>query len=541
MSTKTLRKRIALVAVSAMGFGLLTSVGAHASEISASNSVGLVGPKKGFSTTPLAQTATLLNTGTLKLTTGKIVTISAGAAITDGGTINGSQTCTSGATDVSIVPTGAVGTQFTVTVYDTGTDCATGDAATPIEIINVTIAGSSQAGTPSASNSTAAWVDYNSGSPDLTKTKDVADKNTALRGGTLALAIHVKDIYKGDIDKAGALTAVVSDGAVVSFTSTKGTYTTAVSSSAVAGSTGVFVRIDEKTKGTGWNGTATISYNGTVIATKSGKITGDVTKITTSLHKVADKKASPANTEDVIRYQAYDSAGNIVALLSPDTGLLKDSSSNSAVVSAITASATANKTDGTSGKVGVTCSDKGSSDVVLYYVNEAGTIVKSNATKVLCGGDAYSYTASFDKSTYKQGDIAKLTVKFLDSKGNAANSVTSVSDATTADQVVTAPQMVRVTDAGGYSKDLKVDETGAVVYTFTVGTDSGIVAGTYNAVVSFPTVNTNGAGENQSVTYTITSGGTSISNAEVLAAIVKLIASINKQITALQKLLTKKK
>jgi len=437
------------------------------------------------------------------------------------------------------VPTGAVGTTFTISAY-VSTDCTGASAdGTLKEVVTVTIASSSNAGTASPGNSTVSW---STGSDSATS--DAADKDSALRNGSLYLYVVAKDVYKAPITTPGALTAEVSSGAVVAMKSdgtkptTNGTYTTAVTAAAP---NAVYVRINEKTAGTGWAGTVKISYNGVVLATKSGKITGDVSKITTSLHKVADKKASPANSADVIRYQAYDSAGNIVALTSPDTALLKDSSSNPAVVSAVLADSTANNVDGTKGKVGVTCSDKGSSDVVLYYVNEAGTIVKSNSTKVLCGGDAYTYTASFDKSTYKQGDIAKLTIKFLDSKGNAANSVTSVSDATTADQVITAPQMVRVTDASGYSKDLTTDETGAVVYTFTVGTDSGIVAGTYNAVVSFPTVNTNGAGENQSVAYTVTSSGTSISNAEVLAAIVKLIASINKQITALQKLLTKKK
>jgi len=540
MSTKTLRKRIALVAVSAMGFGLLTSVGAQAAWVDTApngtltddGSTGLVGPVAGSNA--LAETATILNTGTLKVASipgsGGII-VSSGAAISEGG--NNAQTCAEGTT-ASVIPTGAAGSTFTVSVYSGGSTCADG-LTTLVESITVTIASSSQAGTASAKNSSVAWVSSFSDS----QTSDVANKSSALRGGKLYLNIKVKDVYNAPVTTGGALLVEVSDGAVVNTADSAGTYTTAVKSTDPSS---VFVRVDEKKAGNGWAGTVKVSYNGVLLATKSGKITGDVSKITTSLHKVGDKKSSPSNTADIIRYQAYDSAGNIVALLTPSTTLLKDSSSNPAVVSAVLAvDADVNKTDGTSGKVGVTCSDKGSSDVVLYYVNEAGTIVKSNPTKVLCGGDAYTYSASFDKSTYKQGDIATLTVKFFDSKGNAANSVTVVSDATTADQVITAPQMVRVTDASGYSKGLTTDATGAVTYTFTVGTDSGIAAGTYNAVVSFPTVNTNGAGENQSVTYTITSGGTSISNAEVLAAIVKLIASINKQITALQKLLTKKK
>jgi hypothetical protein len=57
-------------------------------------------------------------------------------------------------------------------------------------------------------------------------------------------------------------------------------------------------------------------------------------------------------------------------------------------------------------------------------------------------------------------------------------------------------------------------------------------------LVSFPTVNA-ADGANQTVTYTIKSGQTSLN--DVLKGIVSLIASINKQIAALAKLVTKKK
>jgi hypothetical protein len=81
------------------------------------------------------------------------------------------------------------------------------------------------------------------------------------------------------------------------------------------------------------------------------------------------------------------------------------------------------------------------------------------------------------------------------------------------------------------------------VYTFTVGTSVGVIPGKYNAVVSFPTTNTNGAAlgtANVSVGYEISASG-AVSNADVLKSIVSLIASINKQIQALQKLILKRK
>jgi hypothetical protein len=76
-----------------------------------------------------------------------------------------------------------------------------------------------------------------------------------------------------------------------------------------------------------------------------------------------------------------------------------------------------------------------------------------------------------------------------------------------------------------------------LVYTFTVGTASGAVPGKYQALVSFPTVST---GTTQTVGYEILGVAGAVSNADVLKAIVSLIASINKQIAALQKALLRR-
>jgi len=537
MSTKTLRKRIALVAVSAMGFGLLTSVSAHATFGATTGSVGLVGD---FAGTALSKTATVLSTGSIKLalTAGESLTVSSGAVISTSDSpadINGSQTCVdNAATSATIVPTGAVGSTFTIGLRSSGV-CATG-AGNLIDSVTVTIAGASTAGTPSATYSTAYWS-------TLAGTPTTADLNTcgsgssscasAKRSETLYIYAVVKDVYNAAVTNAGAYTVEVSPGAVVGFGGA-GSYTTAVSST--AGGTPQRIYIKEKTAGTGWNGTVKISYNGVLIATKSGKITGDITKVEASATAVGS--LSPTTTGDAIEYQAYDSAGNIVAATTGNFSL--GSTSNSSVVSAV--SVTNANSSSAAGKVEITCGIAGSSDVVLQYVNAAGAIVKSNAVKSLCGGDAATYSVSWDKSSYKQGDIAKLTVKFFDSKGNAANSVATVSKSTTGDQVITAPQMTRVTQSAGFAADATADETGSITYTYTVGTDGALTPGIYTAVVSFPKVNALAlGGKDQAASYTITSTGSSISNAEVLAAIVKLIASINKQITALQKLLTKKK
>jgi hypothetical protein len=84
------------------------------------------------------------------------------------------------------------------------------------------------------------------------------------------------------------------------------------------------------------------------------------------------------------------------------------------------------------------------------------------------------------------------------------------------------------------------DANGVVKFTFTVGTSSGITAGSYNALVDFPTLTDAETATIQTVAYKVSTGDTGVSNADVLKAIVSLIASINKQIAALQKALLKR-
>jgi hypothetical protein len=80
---------------------------------------------------------------------------------------------------------------------------------------------------------------------------------------------------------------------------------------------------------------------------------------------------------------------------------------------------------------------------------------------------------------------------------------------------------------------------GTKTYTFTVGTPSGLTEGTYTAVIDFTSL-TAVAATKQTPTYKLSTGFTDVSFTEVLKSVVALIASINKQIQALQKLILKR-
>jgi hypothetical protein len=546
MSTKTLRKRIALVAVSALGAGLLSVVAvpsANAADGTIANTTGSAGLVSAITAGTTTRTAVLLSTGTLvvDVTAASSVKVS-GALIVSGGTINGSQTCsaTDASNPVSIRPNVAAGSTFTVTTYDEDT-CA--GAATIADVLTVTVAATNLAGVADPAESVVRWDSNVSGSAP-TAAEDVTNSSTTY-GTELELFISLADTYGNAIsDTDGALVVTVTSGAYLGAIAASaagvptGTTTTQVST---ADPSDLWVVVDEATTGAGWSGTVTVTYNGVLIATKSGKITGAPASITVTPYKIAST-VSAGNPDPAFLYTVKDLAGNGLSFTSTDLALY--SSSNKAVVTDADGGTTnASSTSAYGAYVGtgvITCTTTaGTSDVVVSYTLANGTVIKSNSFKATCGGNGYNYTASFDKASYTQGEIATMTITFRDSKGNLANSYVAVDAAgsgSVSDATISTPMMTLVGSLGA-GATIKPNGAGQAVYKFTVGTATGLTDGAYNAVVSFPTLS---LADPVSVAYKVSTGSAGVSNADVLKAIVSLIASINKQIAALQKALLKK-
>jgi len=130
-----------------------------------------------------------------------------------------------------------------------------------------------------------------------------------------------------------------------------------------------------------------------------------------------------------------------------------------------------------------------------------------------------------------------VTVTFTDKTGAAANDYALISKASYVGTI--ASGAISSTVAGPSSTAAGETATaGKATYKYIVGQ----TAGTYSVAVDFPNVN-NTTYSQAALTYPVTvkSSSTTVTNAEVLAAVVQLIASINKQIAALQKALNKKK
>jgi hypothetical protein len=318
-----------------------------------------------------------------------------------------------------------------------------------------------------------------------------------------------------------------------------------VSTAVGTGSTAVsgYVTIGQKVSNAPVTTTVTLSFNGTVVCSKTVTIAGEAAKLTITPKAAQDLSGNSwtSSTYGVsggnFWAQLTDSAGNLVTP-SATSAFAAVSSTVGATVSALAISTAATgiaTTDSTGlwpsvNSLGtLTCGASAGTQAGLKmtYQNASGTTITSNAFDGRCADNPVTYTASFDKAVYAPGDIALLKVKFLDAKGNVANGLTTGTTATittgSALTVVTGPSNAQRPDADGY-----------ITYKYNVGSTTG----SFNATIDYPTL-TAGTATLQVVPYKVADGA--VSNTEVLAAIVKLIASINKQIVALQKLLTKKK
>jgi len=421
-------------------------------------------------------------------------------------------------------------------------------AGTLTGAITVTVVAASAGGSYSAANSA---CNTRSNSQGIGEATGVDTTSAITNGQTAYIVFDLDDAYDASLD-GGSLVVSATNGALISLGATSAT--------AAAGSTSTLVSTDAPTnkavqvvQGTAnapMTTTVTISYNGTTVCTKTITIRGEVASLAIASVGTEDLGvgtgsaawiADGTNRAGSFTVTAKDSAGNTV--VPAVAGFAADSATLTTTVQAIAISS-ANVATSVSSAVAAwnysvgnfTCGAiAGESSVKLKYTNpSSGTVVTSPAFTARCADNAYTYTASFDKASYVQGEIATLTVQFLDSKGNKANTVTSNGAVSIVMPFMTA---VSATDSAT-NQPTKADGTRS--YTFTVGGASGVTDGTYNGIVDFTNL-TAVAAVKAVPNYKITSGTTDTPFAEVLKSVIALIASINKQIQVLQKLILQRR
>jgi hypothetical protein len=554
---------------STTGASIVATAGiALASANTAPRSLGLLVKD---ASTGTAQTATILAGGSLSLYTSSATNVSFTASA---GTLSGAQAgvvatpsynqtvstvylVSAASTVVGVRWTApATAGSYTVSYYNaTATSqntVAAGVGGTLAGQVTVTVVLASAGGSYSAAYS---LCNTRSNSQGHGVATGVDTTSAITNGQTAYIAFDLDDGYDQPLD-SGAIVVTATNGGLLSLAANASTAAAGTTSTVVSARipSDQVVQVTQATANAPMTTTVTITFNGTTVCTKTITIRGEIAKLTVSNIGTGDINSANSITAGLTTWMAAtigavdraglftvagtDSAGNTVVTNSGGS-YAADSATLTTTVQALSVTNTATTVSSSSDTfAGLafgtwTCgATAGSSPVKLTWTNSgSGKVVTSDAFTARCSDDPYTFTASFDKASYVQGEIATLTVQFLDSKGNKANNVGLHGSAATS----AFPMMTAVSSLTGVVAN-KNDGTRS--YTFTVGGTSAVTAGAYVAIVDYASL---AAATKQSPAYKISTGSSDVSNAEVLKSIVALIASINKQIAALQKLILQRR
>jgi len=581
MSTKTNFKRVALVAVAALGLGVLTSVAPANANVAAGN-------------VTVATKTALINTGAcvISSTAGKIGgTFVNGSDVrlvnaSSSGTIyaalsgpavfvtsaDSSNAATGTVTATTISDSGAANDYYVLRLTGLGTVTVTispSSATAAVDVVtitsvasclsstlsladsNFTIVNSAETDTDLAGDADGAWLTRYDG-VDTTDANIVAVSSSGYARAALANA------YGAVLSSKPIVATATGNGggcwvAVENTNATAGADGAApAASTAVMTGTGEDLTLEVKaaTAGEAVNCSVTLTWNGITVGTKSFKLQGVAAKVVVSGVTVGVKggvgyyraavtdalgnalpgitiENSNTETNNAASAQVVSDAASVAA----KTGTATDASTG-AVYGTTPAVTSTNLAAGNSDatRIGTyTCTAKGGAAKLTVRALASGvTYVTSAPFDVYCGGASIdTWSISLDKASYAPGEIATLTVSSKDADGNFAQSLLALGASTSSFggmTFVTAP-----TDTDKFNSG-----AGFKTYQLSVGTTEGSFVGTFKLTGTTDT-------SAKTVAYKITAPSTgAVSNADVLKAIVSLIASINKQIAALQKALLKR-
>ena len=569
MSLKTLRKKIALTAVTALTAGLFTVIASPAAnaapvtanewDISSTSALLVCNVSADFQTAYVPKTsagvvidagdADAADTSYVRVT-GPGVISAVGTGVTAVSTTIASAVVhsTQAQTTVTITPTG-VGT-ITVTFAETSTSALL-DSITiyVVEKCGGDAYSAAHSYYTVVSNSDAA---SNAWTPTVVDTTASATVANADQG---TIKVQLNDVYGNNLSTSGALISTVTGPCLVGLVIWSGSQVAGSGKTAVFSTTAVDAQVvvEQETAGVGGNCTVSTTWNGTLIGTKTFTMQGAPAKVTVS--DVTVGLAAASANYGYYRVTVADNAGNLLpgAVISADnteannaaalaSGIIGAVQENTSAATSSTAGSGYGKTasvtaanivaatGGAQGLTRFTCTagKAGTAKVTVRTpVNTAATsYVTSDAFTVACGGTLATWTLSMDKATYQPGEIATLTVSGKDSLGapvHTMQAMTGVVHAFGGMTAVTAPAATDVFNSGAGTK----------TYQFSVGTTEGSYVGTFTVTGSTDT-------SAKTVQYKVASATATVTNADVLKSIVSLIASINKQIQALQKLILRR-
>jgi hypothetical protein len=569
MSIKTIKQRIAVVAVSALTAGVMSVASAPVASANIAD-LGMITTGNMLVTgnvcvaTSAAGGAPLALDGTADVSpfettaTGKVLVVPVGAQLavtvdvadvvtitgplgianlaTSGtnvlGTTNGKITVASPATD-GVFTLNALAAGTGTLVAGTAGDTASTNANT----ITISIVAACSSTGFSASKSSVSTTTDGAATAAITANVDAAV--TAAAGDNLYIIVDGDNAYDANL-ATGTYQVTATNSALVSIGQAPGTAPLKGVGSVATDSTdadgNIVVRVAPASEAAGGTTVVTITHNGTAVTTKNLTFLGEATKITIASSGSGTVGTTGNGSTGYFLFSLTDAAGRAVpgdvslastsaSARTPSITEGKDATINAAVPTTVTALVAALTAPGTTlGAEGFDCTSVGGTGSTTLTLNHTQAVTGATISTTFaaqCAGGVETYTVSTDKASYAIGEIATITITAKDSTGAAVSDATSVG---TADVV---------TFGGG---SMVVGAKAADLFTGGVRTykAQATTAGTFNAVVSIA------GGTTKSATAAYKVSGGDASNADVLKSIVALIASINKQIQALQKLILKR-
>jgi len=457
MSIKTLRKRIALVAVSTLTAGVLSVASAPVANASLSSTAiqkanifmvpatsadsNFVGQCAIATSAKAADLTTVNSTGTVLAVGAKVnfdtTTSGAGNLVVTGpatlamvvtttATISQDAKTVGFADNVNNVATLTVTGTGDITV--TANDSATIGSGTAVKTFSISaVTSCSAADVPSVSESILTIRNTADEGASATKTDDslaITDQDYA---SVVNIAVQLKNAYKADLTADGVLTAEGTGNVLIGVDAATALGATAfASTNAAAGDTFDFTVAQNTAVAPGapLTTTVTVKFNGVTIGTKTITIFGLPTSLVVDQ---ADVTVGVQASTGAFKYLVKDAAGNN---LTANSGVVPAGTAMTGAIAGVTYAGIVSNVIGTGNAAGSTkgtgtfdclaySSGKSSGSQVVQLGAQVGTlVVKSNTFTATCGAALVgSYTAAMDKAVYSPGEIATLTITAKDLNG----------------------------------------------------------------------------------------------------------------------------
>jgi len=502
MSTKTTFKRVALVAVAALGLGVLSVAPSQATVVASTLTLGTTA-----STATVGESASTTLTNSFistaaydSVTVAGYITSSNGAnasvkitmaAVTDSstsdatkyalvndatvndnvfatGTANGNLSVNAKYTVYLVNPLSA-GT-YTVVFYQTPwTATGTGSASTTTATWTVTVAAANTAAT-AASTASVRFGDASaaSTSPYGGTTEGVDSATVAVKSATAGAAYTVwtKLLNSAGAAASESITAVISGQGYISADTTRGTGTALTLKNTAAG-TAIYVF----SNGTAGTATLNISTPSYAFPAKTLKFSGDATKIAVST-AVAPKT--------VIRSKVGTSTSNVAVIAVTDAaGVGLTSAQTFTVTSSATAqisSASVGSYDSTLGGYPLTvvtgAAPTSGTEVTLTVsiadpADTTGVAKLTTTHKVKMGGSVAKEVISFDKTSYSPGEQMVITITATDASGNPVYDGVAA-PTLSSNKTIQGLANVATSYTGGKADSVSRDTDGSVLVTYRV-------------------------------------------------------------------------